>query len=372
MTSILHVIDRTCNETQLQILNVLKTRSASEDGRHTICSIDSAMSRRASVHLGEHVPLVARRFWRVINWAPSLKRFAHSTCSRMIHAWGADAAAACTVRVPDLPVVMTLLDGDASLDVAKWIRSFPTLTTVVVGSQAIRSRLISFGIESENVVVIRGYADFGAINRARQENIRRKVAGEAKPVILMNGPASRAGGEFLGLWASAIVKKIHQDLTVLLPYESKERRRLLRFAESMGMPSLVTLPDPRLTWPELAACADLFLIPADGEVCTEAVGTAMAAGVVVVGTAVRSTAEIIADRSNGLLVKNANPKDLAARIMTALGDETLRRTLTDAAKSQAFEVFGIRDFVDNYSHVYQNLFSGRPAGNDVRDTAMVA
>ena len=80
----------------------------------------------------------------------------------------------------------------------------------------------------------------------------------------------------------------------------------------------------------------------------------------------------IADRSNGLLCKNADAKLLASRILTALEDKALRDRLTETARGQAYEVFGIRAFVDNYQQLYANVLDGRKAGQDVSDTAMVA
>ena len=307
-----------------------------------------------------------------MNWVPHLPRLAEDCGAAILHAWGAEAATACSTRLPQLPLVITLLDPEASPDAANWVRSFPTRATVAAGSQVIRSRLIGAGVDADRVVVIRGPVDFGAINEAHRAGMRQKLVGGAGPVLLMSGPASRGGGQFEGLWAAAILQKIHPDLRVILPYDSQERRRLVRFAERIDAPSLVVIPDSRLSWSELAVCADAFVMPAVSEVCTEPLGVAMAARLVVVGVAVRSIAEIIADRSNGLLCKKADAKLLAGRILTALEDTTLRSRLTETARGQAYEVFGIRSFVDNYQQLYANLLAGKQAGEDISDTAMVA
>lgn len=372
MTSVLHVIDRTCDETQLQVMNTLRARLGSDGQRHAVCSIDPDMAQRGSVHLGERIIPAYRRLAPFMNWVPSLPRAVHDAGARVVHAWGVEAAAACSARLSTFPLVMTVLEPDSARNVANWVRSFPTDATVAAGSQVIRSRLVTAGIAPDRVVVVRGPADFGAINRARQNDIREKVVGKTGPVLLTGGPASRTGGQFFGMWAAAILKQIYPDLTVIVPYDSVERQRLSRFVRQIKIPSLLTLPDSRLTWPELAACADVFVMPAAGEVSIEPLGTAMAAGLVVVGTAVRSIAEVIADRSNGLLCKAADARLVASRVLTALEDEPLRRQVTEAARGQAFEVFGIRAFVDNYQRIYENILSGKAPGEDVTDTAMVA
>lgn len=372
MTSILHVLDRTCDETTLQVLSTLCRRSTTNDRRHAVCCIDPARFESASLHLDCCVMPAHRRLWRFMNWVPDLPRLADESGATVLHAWGMEAATACSTRLPQLPLVITLLDPEASPDAANWVQSFPTSATVAAGSQVIRSRLITAGVDAERVVVIRGPVDFGAINQAHRDGIRQKLVGRAKPVLLMSGPASRGGGQYEGLWAAAILQKIHPDLKVILPYDSEERQRLLRFVERIDAPTLLAIPDSRLTWPELAACADVFVMPAASEVCTESLGVAMAARLVVVGVAVRSIAEIIADRSNGLLCKNADAKLIAGRILTVLEDETLRDRLVETARGQAYEVFGVRAFVDNYQQLYANVLAGRQAGKDVSDTAMVA
>jgi len=370
--SILHVLDRTCDETALQVLSTLCRKSTTDGRRHAVCCIDPARFEAAALHLDRAVMPVHRRLWRFMNWVPHLPRLADQCGATVLHAWGMEAATACSTRLPQLPLVITLLNPEASPDAANWVRSFPTRATVAAGSQIIRARLIAAGVDADRVVVIRGPVDFGAINQAHRDGIRQRVVGQARPVLLMSGPASRGGGQYEGLWAAAIVQKVHPDLNVILPFDSPERHRLVRFVRRIDAPSLLTIPDPRLTWPELAACADAFVMPAVSEVCTEPLGVAMAARLVVVGVAVRSVAEIIADRSNGLLCKRADVKLLASRILTALEDAPLRDRLTETARGQAYEVFGVRAFIDNYHQLYENVLAGRQAAQEVSDTAMVA
>ncbi len=227
-------------------------------------------------------------------------------------------------------------------------------------------------MRGDRIVVIRGPADFAAINQMRQRNLRSEIVGEDGPVLLLSGPASREGGQFMGLWAAAIVAQVYPRLRVIAPYDSKERRRLVRFVEQIQMASMLICPDDRLTWPELVTCADAFVTPAVKETCTEPLSVAMAGGLVVVGSAVRSVAEIVADRHNGLLCKPGKPKLLAARILTALEDAALIKQVTDTARGQAYDVFSVRAFVENYLHVYENLVGGKPLDQSVSDRAMIA
>jgi glycosyltransferase involved in cell wall biosynthesis len=140
----------------------------------------------------------------------------------------------------------------------------------------------------------------------------------------------------------------------------------------MRIPALLTVPDSRLTWAELVTCADVFVLPALSDVSTGPMAVAMAAGLPVVASAVRSVAELIAHGKNGLLCKPGDAKALAGRILTAIEDAELVRKLTDVARAQVFETCSLRGYVDNYGRLYQNVLTGRAPGEDICDTAMVA
>lgn len=372
MRPVLHLIDESCDETQLQVLETLRAKLAGEGERHIVCALDIATRRRARAFIKDKVHLTQRFVpSRLVLHSPALGRVARTSEPGILHAWGVGAAAVFSAMFPLKPLVLSLLDPQATGDAARWVRSFPTDAHVVAGSQLIQARLLTAGLSPERVIVIRDATDFGAINAARRDGVRERVVGDRRPVVLIGGPASRVGGQEQAVWAAGIVHFLHPGLTVLMPYNTRESRRIGRWVRSMGMEDMLIVPDASLTWPELVACSDIFLQPATDEICTEPISMAMAAGIPVVATAKRSIAEIIADRHNGLLVKDSMPRNVAARLLTAVEDKALARQVTEMARSQAFEVFGVRAFVDNYRRVYENVAAGRAAGDGVRDTAMV-
>ncbi|HVP09680.1 MAG TPA: glycosyltransferase family 4 protein [Phycisphaerae bacterium] len=371
MPTLLHVLDASCNETQLQLLHALRSRQATDACTHIVCGIDGTVVDRAHRLWGDRISRAEARL-APLNWSPRLPGLAREHNAGLVHAWGIEAAIACATRLPDLPLVLTLPGAEPERAAARWIGSFPTDATVVAGSQALRSRLVAAGLAPERTVVIRGPVDFAGINRARQSDLRRRMTGDAKPVILLSGPPSPDGGQYYALWAAAIVRQIYPDLRVIMPYDSAEARRLRRFVDGIRMPSLITVPDPKLSWAELVACADILLAPAVDEICTDPLAMAMAAGVVIVGSAVRSIAELIADHQTGLLCKPRQPRRLAARLLTAIEDRDLCRRMTDAARAQAYECFGLRSFLDSYSRLYENVLLGRMPSDGVRDPLMVA
>ncbi len=370
-TRVLHVLDDACHEAHAQLLAVLRSRSGGERS-HVIACLDPATKQRLAAHLGDSIHLTPRRLLPVLNLAPALGRlFAEARCD-LVHAWSPRAACTARAAVRDVPIILTLPDPQLAAVTARIVRTLDTPVSIVTGSQLTRRRLIENGILLEHTAVIRGPVDFGAINRARQADLRRRLVGDAGPVILLHGPAQRGQGHFDGVWACAIVRQIYRDMRIILPYASPERGRLQRFAQRMTHDRFAVLPDGSLTWPELASVADVFLVPAKADVSIEPIAAAMGAGVLTVGCAVHSVAEVLADRQNGLLCRDVSVQRLIDRILTALEDRMLVRQVTDVARSQAFEVFGVRAFVDNYVRAYENLMANVPIGEGVEDTAMVA
>ena len=369
---ILHILDRTCDPTVFQRLATLTARADTTHSEHIVCTIHGPTAVEAARFLRTPIHRAESRWGRWFAYAPALGAIIRRVLPRTVHAWGAEAVAACASSAPGRPMALTCLDPADTADVGRRLRALPPGAAVVAGSQVVRARLIAEGMDPARTVVIRGPVDFKAINEARAAGVRQRVVADARPVALLSGPPSRAGGQYFGLWAAAIVKQVIPGLRVMMPYASAEADRLSGFVRDIGLEDMLIVPPPESTWPELLACADVFLAPAADEVCVEPLGWAMAAGVPIVGTAVRSVAELIADRSNGLLCKPREPRALAAKLLAALEDADLCRRIAEVARGQAYEVFSVRAFADNYRRVFDNLAAGRPIADGVQDTAMVA
>jgi len=371
VTRVLHVLDSNCHETHAQTLEILRARLDGAGGQ-LVAAVDAESVARLSPHIGARVALTPRRIFSPLNLAPRLRSLSERERVDVVHAWSPQAAATARAAAPGAPLVVTMLDPSMAPATARMMQSIDGDVSVIVGSQRSMRLLLEAGVDLDRIAVIRGPADFGAVNRAKQEGHRERLVGDAGPVIALHGPAVRGQGHFEGVWACAIVRQIFPNLRVLLPYASAERARVRRFAIRMTHPDFAILPDSQMSWAEILSAADVFLVPAIGDICTEPMGVAMASGVVCVGCAVHSVAEILADRHNGLLCRDATMTSLAERLITAIEDRALVKQVTDVARSQAFEVFGVRAFVDNYARAYQNLMDRKPVADGVSDTAMVA
>jgi len=373
MPRVLHVIDRTCHETHAQLIDMLLRRLGGKADAHAVAALDARVAERLQPYFEQPIQVASQQLLRSFNIATGLRRVARQHDADVLHVWGPEALAVVAATLPDAPRLLTVIEPRQAEDLARRVRALADSPGVVAGSQHVRQLLVEAGVPPERCVVVRGPADFGAIKRARESDLRaRLIDPDAGPVLLMSGPPERGAGQFEAVWAAAIVRQIYPDLRVILPYPSAERGRVERYAIRMTDERFAVLPPAGWSWSELAVVADAFVMTPSAEVSTEPLAAVMAAGVPIVATAVRSIAEIVADRHNGLLCKDNSLQQLSGRILTALEDKALVRNITDVARSQAFEVFGVRAFVDNYERAYENVMNDAELGAGVSDTAVVS
>ncbi|MCK6457799.1 MAG: glycosyltransferase [Phycisphaerae bacterium] len=372
MTRILHVVDGRGVENELAALSELIHRSTAAGACAGVACVEPSARRRLAARLGRRVVGLESRFGQSVVASIRLHALCRRDAVNIVHAWGPRALASAAAIAPAARLIVTQTDPATVAETARWWRQVERPPAVAATSQIVRHGLASRGVAPERIVVIRGPIDFGAINDARRRDIRRELVGDAGPVLLTSGPARREDGQQAVIWAAAILQQLYPSIRAILPFESRETDRLGRMLRGIGLPQMLVAPRDRFTWAELAAAADVMVVAPSDEMATEPLAWAMAARVLVVGPARRSIAELIADHHNGLLTKSAAPRVLASLLLRGLQDEALRQRLVDTARSQAFEVFGARSFVDNYARLYENVAAGRRVDDGVRDTAMVA
>ena len=294
----------------------------------------------------------------------------------LLHAWGVSPAV--TARLAGaangsllLTLSHPLLDRgeDKWLSTARHDANMP----VVCPSGSVRRTLIESGHPPDGTCVIRHAVDFARINASsRDEQRARLKLTPDQPVLITCPPPSRAGGQYFAVWSVALIEQILPDVRIIVPGESKERRRLQRFVRGFAKPHLVIFADPDCDFVDLLAASDVCIAPAIDSVSTVPLAWAMAAKVPIVGSAIPAIAELLAHNHNALLCLPRRADLLAARILTVLRDRDLAWKLTDAARGQAFEVFRRSHMIEQYQRVYQNLTSGKAPFQDVSDAALRA
>lgn len=123
----------------------------------------------------------------------------------------------------------------------------------------------------------------------------------------------------------------------------------------------------RITWlgaldavADPLACADLFLLPSDGESFGLAALEAMASAVPVVATSAGGLPEVVDDGRTGFLRPVGDVEGMGAAALAILDDPDLHGRMREAARTAAVERFSLASIVGRYEEVYARMGS-RPA-----------
>lgn len=382
---LIHLVDEHTREDGARLCSLLLRRLPAAD-------VTQQVILMGQVPAGLRVPSnvstarVARPVVWPLMWArPLQQRLARERPDAII-AWSAvaHAAAGWLVRTRTCSVISDPADAR---DAGRWSRvlggigpfapadrsAAPGGLEFICTSGTIQRRLVEAGHPITSSAVIRPGVDFAEIRRARETMSR---AGLGLPpsgrVLLVPSPASRTGGQFQAVWAAAMLHHIRPDTRLIVPGLSREQRRIARLVESIGRRHVYLLTAEQYSPAELMVVADALIVPALGDVPTDWLAWAMAAGVPVIGSAVPSVAEFVADRGNGFLCRPGEPHTLAVRIRTAFESPEAMAQCVQTARHQAYETFRAEACVQEFLKVVRSLAGGQPALAGVRDTAIDA
>jgi len=306
--------------------------------------------------------------------APLVEKFIDRRSVDLVHTWGAHAAATAQAATQK-PLVIELFDPAAAVRDAKLLRTLarPAGFAIVCSCEIVRRRLIEGGVAPELCIVIRPGIDFGWINRCRRSSMREQLhVAKNDTLIIVPEPVMRESGSFEAFWSAALLNHLDGKTWCIVPGASREQERIARYAA--GAPSRATIISPGndLGFEELISVCDVLIVNALGDVSTTAIAWAMAAGAAVVGSAIPSIAELIAHKVNGLLFKQVCGKSSVGPLVRLLQDRALLDKAREVARGQAYEVFGLRRFIEQHVQIYENVLRGEAPGHGIVDSARSA
>jgi len=167
------------------------------------------------------------------------------------------------------------------------------------------------------------------------------------------------------------VKRIPDVIDVFARVARVRRARLLMIGNGPEAPpahaqaAALGVAD-RITWlgaidavAEPLACADLFLLPSDGESFGLAALEAMASGVPVISTRAGGVPEVIEDGRTGILRGVGDTPGMAEAALSLLQDPGRHRAMGEAARKSAIERFSLDRIVGRYESLYAGLVGDR-------------
>lgn len=373
MPRICHLLDRSASWEQRVGVGTLLERSDSGSYPQFVALLDPA-SRRMLQPKGT-LPHTLHPLGPVDALAaPAISRLVEGERAGVIHAWGLHAATAARAAT-DKPLVVELSDPAVVHDHIKRIRTLSesAKTAWVCSSGIVRRRLIEGGVAADRCVVIRPGVDFATVNRIRRGSLREElgVPGD-QTLVVVPEPVLREHGAFEAFSAAALCNHLSGKVRVIVPGRSREAQRIARYARTIpSRPTILATLD-RYPFEELLCISDVLVFAALGDVSTTAIAWAMAANVAVIGSAVPAIAELISHKVNGQLYNPKAECGVIPSIAKLLEDTLTQARLKEPARGQAYEVFGLRRFVDQHRKVYENLLCDAVPDEGIADSARIA
>jgi glycosyltransferase involved in cell wall biosynthesis len=142
-----------------------------------------------------------------------------------------------------------------------------------------------------------------------------------------------------------------------------ETAALQKFARSQKRPSLISVAQERLgrrvEFEELLPAADVVVVPSEKPVATLPISICMAAALPIVATVSYTTGELLEDRHTALLAQPRSPRALARRILDVDEDRSLQWSISDMARTEAYEYFTLTRFLNQYRQAYRQISAGQ-------------
>jgi N-acetyl-alpha-D-glucosaminyl L-malate synthase BshA len=215
-----------------------------------------------------------------------------------------------------------------------------------------------FHVPPERIRTIHNGVDpsrFEGIAHAEAARFRSAFRVGADEIVLSQiSRISKVKGQFDLLHA---LKLLPPDLPYrcLIVGEGKERARLERLAESLGLSRKVTFCGYQSNIPVVLAASDVMLLPSHREGLPLSIIEAMLSNVPVIAANAGGVPEIITHGKDGLLFPAGDIPALARLIMQMVRDTSLRQQLAQAGRRTAIERFLVGRMIDETEAYYQRI-----------------
>lgn len=198
------------------------------------------------------------------------------------------------------------------------------------------------------------------LERYDRPESRREVraelgAGPDDPVILMVGELTARKNHIHLLRRMPGLLGRFPDLKVWIVGEGPQRDALAGAAAEMGCERALRLTGFRDDVPDLMAGCDLLVHPALMEGFGYVLVEAMASGRPVVAAGTSNIPEIVPDGETGYLVDPDDPEALSDRVGRILSDPDLARSLGEAGRARARELFSFERMLDEVEAYFEEL-----------------
>ncbi|MGH7214398.1 MAG: glycosyltransferase [Tepidisphaeraceae bacterium] len=297
----------------------------------------------------------------------ALRRRRHgSDATAIVHAWGGEALIVAALATRG-PLVYSPAPSPSKRSV-RWARAVAghREVQVVCPTSTLRRLHVERGVALERCHLIRPGVDFARIKRRRNPALRAALGlAESDVVLLVPGESTREAHHERALWAAAILGELDPKYRLLLWGRGPRAVVCERFAVKLHQSDLAVLAEQRLgrrvEFEELLAATDIVLATPRGLVPTLPLSICMAAALPIVSTTTYTATELLANRHTALLVTKPVPRLLAQRVLELLDDRGIQWTISDMARTEAYEYFAQTRFLEQFRALYRQVAGGEKA-----------
>ncbi len=200
--------------------------------------------------------------------------------------------------------------------------------------------------------------DFRPADPQKVDQVRREFGiPEGTLVIGTVGRLDTQKGITYLLQAARTILGHMPDARFLIVGDGPKKEELEQEARALGLGSGIVFAGHRSDVPVLQSIFSIQAFPSLWEGTPLTVFEAMAMGKAIVSTDVDGLGEVLAPGKSALIVKPANPDQLAQGILQLLGDRALADRLASGAKEQSHQ-YDIQHTVSNLEALYEELHDG--------------
>lgn len=145
------------------------------------------------------------------------------------------------------------------------------------------------------------------------------------------------------------------DAVLLMVGEGPERSSVQALARRVGVLDRIRFLGTQQDIGQIAAMADVFLLPSELESFGLSALEAMACGVPVIGSDAGGLPEVVRHSESGYLLPVGDVEGMAARTIEVLKDDERRREMGQAARHRVESLFGAERVVSQYEAAYARV-----------------
>lgn len=149
---------------------------------------------------------------------------------------------------------------------------------------------------------------------------------------------------------------------LLMVGDGPERAAAQALARRLGVSERVRFLGSQQSVEEIAALADIFLLPSELESFGLSALEAMACGVPVIGSDAGGLPEVVQHAETGYLLPVGDVEGMAARALELLRDDERRRAMGHAGRRRAGALFGVDRIVSQYEQYYERVLAAPGKG----------